>query len=351
MWYLSKIPKVAHFYWGNKSLPFSRFFTVASFAALNKDWEIRLHAPEELSDSLNLTWDSHEHRRLPRRKNAPEIKCYWDKVKAIPNVWICEQDLGFLKSASEVHKSDFLRWGLLSKDGGLWSDMDIVYFRPMDDLYLNRKSPEVVTVNGLKHYVDSSKTTEVVSVTGHTNSIGFLIAEQGSNFFRDVAEGCLELVLSNGLELIGKNYQSIGREIIDNMVNEASLNKKVPYYTVKKDCKSGDNEILMMVKVHNDSVHGDFIMKESEGIKNIDMAVVYSHTDPVIHLMIDPSHDYDAFEDEPFAIGTHWYGGHPKMGPYMDMLDERNVYNMQPNPMINIIKRVLDDHRDYLFPA
>ena len=46
-------------------------------------------------------------------------------------------ELGVDNRMPESFKADFLRWRLLATAGGLWSDFDIIYFKPMESLYLN----------------------------------------------------------------------------------------------------------------------------------------------------------------------------------------------------------------------
>ena len=147
MWHLNKIPKKAHFYWGNSVLPFDRFLSIASFSANNRDWAVFMHRPLGLSPELDTSWETHEHKKI---KSSPSGNCFWDSLSKLENVEIVEHDLDSLGDISEVHKSDFLRWELLANDGGLWSDIDILYLRPMDDVYFNVAEPCVVDVDGFE---------------------------------------------------------------------------------------------------------------------------------------------------------------------------------------------------------
>ena len=65
------------------------------------------------------------------------------------------QIYNFNNDMPEVHKSDFLRLELLSTIGGLWSDMDIIYFKPMNSLYFNCLKKSCVLKIFLKFNVPS----------------------------------------------------------------------------------------------------------------------------------------------------------------------------------------------------
>lgn len=136
MWYLENIPKILHLYWGrNKKLSFMRYVTARSFAKLNKDWEIRVYHPRQPC--------SREAWQQPMHKNyAYEGKDHFDDLHRIKNVTVemvdFEKKLQVREKTPEVWKSDILRWHLLSTVGGVWSDFDIVYIKPMSAFALNR---------------------------------------------------------------------------------------------------------------------------------------------------------------------------------------------------------------------
>ena len=46
-WYLERIPRVAHFYWGHDYMPWVRWLTLKTFRHHNPDWGMVLWQPFE----------------------------------------------------------------------------------------------------------------------------------------------------------------------------------------------------------------------------------------------------------------------------------------------------------------
>ena len=75
MWHLSKIPKIAHFYWGNKVLPYLRYLTLYSFKKYNPDWVVNLYIPKFLQPEMS--WNGREH------KFPIDCKDYYGQINAL----------------------------------------------------------------------------------------------------------------------------------------------------------------------------------------------------------------------------------------------------------------------------
>jgi len=186
-WHLRKIPKVLHLYWGGENMSFLRFLTVVSFRQYNPDWKIKIHRPKQIY-SGDITWKTHEHatsRLKIKGQYASRLEEY--------GVEFVEHDfeqLGFTSNLPETYKADFIRWGLLGREGGVWSDFDIVYFRPMTKLDVNKKENAEVDT-GLCPYANG------------VHAIGFLFSAPGNPFF-------LKLEELSKVRLDPNQYQSIG---------------------------------------------------------------------------------------------------------------------------------------------
>lgn len=86
------IPKVAHFYWyGEEEMPALRRESVQSFSALNPEWKVNVH-------------HSGDNPQATLRER--------------------------------IVRSDAARYGILSRDGGVYFDTDIVFVRPIPDALL-----------------------------------------------------------------------------------------------------------------------------------------------------------------------------------------------------------------------
>lgn len=209
-WKLEKIPKIAHFYWGGYSLPFLRYLTVYSFRKHNSDWKIKFHKPKKLGKIIP-TWKSLEQCNAKKHQESNN-KDYSDYISNL-DVEIIEhnfEDYGFSNETHEVHKSDFLRWKLLGSDGGLWSDMDILYVQPMCYMVDNININKDIT-NGMCTYFDGAY------------AIGFLLSCKQNNFYKKILEEAKK-------KFNNKNYQSIGNQLfVNNKEDKLYINMDTVY--------------------------------------------------------------------------------------------------------------------------
>jgi hypothetical protein len=236
----------------------------------NPDWEIRFMYPKY--PVTNVTWWN------PEQKYDAPCKDFFSDVMqlSITKIPIDFKDYGFNNQMSEVHKSDFIRLIQLSLYGGVWSDMDIRYFKSMNDLYFN--TPEYENIETF--YCDHNY--------GH--SVGFLLSTKKNRFF----EKLMDLAR---IEYSPQHYQTIG----------AMTYKK--YFSTPESI----NDITPAM--------------------NMSMDVVYAHDAtyfPELLTNVKPR-----FTSE--SIGVHWYAGSPL---WKDFLIHTNggLTNLPDNIIGNIIK-------------
>ena len=114
------------FYWGGQKLSYLRYLTIYSFCKFNPDWEVILYTPKKLFNEIK--WNSREQTgEYVGEDYLPE--CY-----KLP-ITVKQFDMKTINRSNnmpEVHKSDILRNYLIYKYGGFWSDMDILYIKPID---------------------------------------------------------------------------------------------------------------------------------------------------------------------------------------------------------------------------
>jgi hypothetical protein len=285
-WHLTNIPKIMHVYWGNKILPFLRYMTIYSFYKLNPDWKIILHIPNESSEGKIETPVTYRN----------DIKNYWDKLKDIPTLTIHTVDFGDCNKISEVHKSDLLRWQLLGSIGGIWSDMDLLYFRPITKLHINteqNKDCQIVFIN----YTPEEPGKYALK------PIGFLMSEANSPFYQEIerqAKILLKGSFANQYDNYKMDYQLIGTKIISNYradVFKSQFNSKVVYLNPTSVYRYIWNEVCKL-----------FYEDHS-----------------------------DAFFDDPTTIGCHWYGGAPVTKNFVDTttLETYKSYGCTITSLIN----------------
>ena len=174
----------ASFYWGGGPLSYLQYLSLASFKHFNPNWEIILYMPK-IQSTISATWDTGEQKD---KFNGPD---YLGEAKKIATV--VEFDFNILnikKSLHEVCKSDIVRWWLLYEYGGLWSDIDILYTKPID-------------MSIMKYH-------DTALVFHGTPYIGFFMTKAGVKLFKDLYELAVERTTQNP----NFNYQAFGAVLI-----------------------------------------------------------------------------------------------------------------------------------------
>ncbi len=267
-----QIPKILHVYWDSSLLPHIRYMTVNTFMRLNPDWKIILWTPQY--PNLGKVWKTREH--------GYHLQCSdkWEDLLKLP-ITVNKVDFtkyGLSNDLAEVHKSDFLRTHLLSTMGGVWSDMDILYFNPIINLRVNNK--------------DNRNIDTFVCISYYGHSTGFMMASPNNNFFKTMFALSLK-------EYNPDQYQCIGPVLYN------------------KYGKSIDS-----------------INKMSSAI-NIDMESVYwydGHNIPELMSLGDPIL-------LPNAVGIHWYAGYNKWGRFLNETDGGRI-NLPPTIIGNLLKKL-----------
>jgi len=191
-WYLNKIPKVLHLYWGGQNLSYLRYLTVVSFRQQNPDWKIKIHRPFFPYDG-EITWGDlpHSQKGLATAGEYAYIEKLEDSY--VEFVGHDFEKYGFKNNIPETYKADYLRYLLLSTEGGVWSDFDILYFRSMNSVSLNKRENENIDM-GICIFPDGLV------------PIGFLFSSPGNPVYAQ-----LEILAKQRLNL--KKYQSIGADL------------------------------------------------------------------------------------------------------------------------------------------
>ena len=291
MWYLKKIPKIVHLYWGNPILPYLRYLTIYSFHKQNSDWEIRFYYPK-YSYKIN-TWTSHE------QKYEFTGKDYYPELKKLPIKFI-EFDMNKIdisNNISEVFKSDYLRWYLLGTIGGLWADMDILFFKSMNNLINNEeKNKEIDTLVCICKMILKRRKIDIV---WYHHSIGFMMASPNNIYYKKIWEQSRKAFNQ-------KKYQSVGILLIHRFGT-----------TIDKIKFNFGNKIQ---------------------IQNIPPDVIYAYNSTMINEIYNSQIEKRFTKD---SIGLHYYAGHPMAGKFINEINGENYKNY--NNILGItIKKVLN---------
>lgn len=263
-WFLRNIPKKIFFYWGNKELPYLRMMSIITFHKLNPDWEIYFYYPAVRFEGKN-TWTTGE------QDYNFEGDDYMDHFKKgypqINKICFDFRSIGLSNNMPEVFKSDFLRWYLLSEQGGIWADMDILFYKPITNFNLNKIENE-------------AKDTFICLNHGY-HSIGFLMSGQNNLFFRKIFA-----YAKNSYS--PRDYQSVGSHIF----SKNNLNT------------------LNNIK--------------GASIANIDMQTVYAIDSNHIEKIFNGNHSNLLSKE---SIGLHWFGGSKLALDCMNKINADNYNN------------------------
>jgi MoaA/NifB/PqqE/SkfB family radical SAM enzyme len=228
--------------------------TIWTFVGLNRDWQVKFYYPKY--PQKNKSWVSHE------QKYDFECEDYFQKLYELPIdiIPFDFESIGIRNDISEVYKSDFLRWYLLSTEGGLWSDMDILYFKPMDSLSFN--------------FPDNSHYDTGVCICKYGHSIGFMLASKNNLYYKYVWQRAKAAWNS-------ENYQSIGSTLSNSLFpTTETIQRILPQ--------------LNPISIPMDSVYAYDALRIGEIYKTSSMERYTKN-----------------------SIGLHWYAGHPLAGEFL----------------------------------
>jgi hypothetical protein len=258
---MNKIPKIAYFYWGAPVLPYLRYMCLKSFIQYNPDWQVILIVPAELT--TGVTWGTHENEEPINTTD------YMDRLQDL-NIDVrpfSMEPIGFSDDLPEVVKSDLIRLYLLSTTGGLWSDNDILYIKPLSNTLQETNCTSYFC------YRRGGVTQDDTPKNGCLyHSIGFLMSEPEGLEFKNLFAGAANII---NTEL----YQSVGS----------------PYY-------------------------GQMVNMDNPNIFNIDINMVYPSRAP--QSMFESPAGHHIYEIRNLTIGWHWYGGHPTAGKFQNLMTE-----------------------------
>ena len=285
-WELSNIPRKAHFYWGNDKLPYLRYLSILSFKMYNPDWKVTVYVPEHKYTGKCM--DTQMAFQFSGRDYFNNLRSLGVVVKIVKFGFVdnvCEGLHTQHLSRQEVYRSDFLRWYLLDKEGGLWSDMDIMYYGSMNNIDINTKA--------------NSRVNTVISLhPKYKHSVGFMLSGVYNKYYQYILEKARK-------EFNPKDYQSIGVNLINN-----------EFPTIK-------------------CVENQFPDLKGR-VASVDIKTVYAYD----ALVIPTIYNYaDMGRYTTNSIGLHWYAGHYLAKRFINSMNHLN-YNDFDNVLSKTINKV-----------
>lgn len=275
------IEKKMFFFWSGDKMSFLRYMTLYSFCKLNPDWEVTLYVSKRFDRTK--TWYSINQQDYLQYAGEDYFNRIPSKVKIVD--WqLINPNNNQLMNLTPVHLCDYCEWEHLYKDGGFYADMDILFVKPLDNLY---------------NFINENNYDTVVSHRGFF-SIGFLACNKDNRFFKDIYDK--SFISYRG------DYQSIGVELW--------------YGHLGGGC--GTEHYDTMVNWYND-------LK----IYNFPFNIIY----PWDYTMLPEIFEkVNRVPEESYSI--HWYAGDPYSQKYNSMINEHTFRSMN-STICNYMKELL----------
>ena len=190
------IPKKCHLYWDRSPMAWLNALTVISFRKYNPDWEIIVYltkqSPQELGKNIFVP-DFTGKDRL-------------EDLLAFPNITFKEidvRDYGVPLCAHSCQGSDNFRREILYREGGVYSDFDMLWLKPIDHL------EKVECIGDPK---DFECIVSFYEMTHGFHNVSNLIAESGSPFLKSL----INISKTIPDTVIQGNHQALGSTMLNN---------------------------------------------------------------------------------------------------------------------------------------
>jgi hypothetical protein len=170
---MKRIPKILHMYWDKSPLSWLQAVTPISFNRYNPDWVINIYVPKQAYNGGS--------RYIPNYTGKDYFPVMKQQVPSANIIEINLQEYGIDLNLHNILRSDILRYHLLYTQGGVWSDFDVVWLKPMNYFdsieYLGSALPDEIT----------AVVSLVKGVVGW-HSIGILIHTQHDEYAKSLIE-------------------------------------------------------------------------------------------------------------------------------------------------------------------
>ena len=264
-------------YWdGVHSMSWLQTITVQSFHKLNPDWEIFVYVPNQAytgKDNYITSYTGNDYFDVIKRLSFVTVK----------NIDV--EDYGISLALHDILRSDILRYRVLHDVGGMWSDFDVIWIRPMS-LLCGTKYIGAVDINEM-----GAHATLRYNDYGHHN-IGILLSVPGHDIYKLLLDECDRMQNKKRTKL---NHQEFGILLWGRLFPE----------------------LHSVVDKYQDVVGLQYQAFAPYAIDDLDR--LYKRTDlSVLNKNV---------------IGMHWFNGHPLSKEYINQNDFE-----RPCSMTEIIK-------------
>jgi len=251
-----------------------RYMTLYSFRILNPDWEVVLFLSR--NNVHSKTWKDSPTQDFYNYKGEDYLGMVEDLGITILRWELLNEFVDM--DASKVgpsHKSNFFKWQKMAICSGFYCDLDVLFVRPFDSLYLECSHSDVLIA--------------------HHNywSIGLLGSSGENRFFEDLYKHTFEIYTEEA-------YQSAGVHSVDSWCD-----------ILKKDEEIDKRENLNVVKNHYCDLQ----------FYNLEMSRIYPWRYNQMEHVFAQQHTRVPQD----CIGIHWYAGDLTSQRYNNIMEESNL--------------------------
>lgn len=283
--YNFKFPKLLHLYWDGSPLSYLNLCTVLSFNKYNAFWKINVYLPKQ--PNKEKSWLTAEQKEDYKGKD------YFNELKKFSNVNIHKIDFDLTnfqyKDASEIIKSDYFRYYILNRFGGIWSDFDIIFQKSIEETYNKSNSENASNNDNSNNELNETKKNFIfyfykdLKINNVVVPVGLFISNPNNTF--------LECLLNNYHVFYDKSkYQCLGANMLTNLV----FNEQC-----KHMCSSINNSELQ-----------------------IDSASMYL---PIKWYEVGKYYEFPYINFKYNALGYHWFNGAKESKDYSNNLHKKNL--------------------------
>jgi len=188
---MNKIPHQLHLYWDGSNMSKLQTFTVTSFHKHNPDWKINIYMPKKRYDGAM------------RFSFIPDYtgEDFFHLVRNLDYVNIVEinlDDYGIRQDVHDILRSDIFRYHILYRVGGVWSDFDVLWLKPIEHF-------RSIEYFGNCKIDDVDAVVSFMQGTYGGHSIGIMIHRQYDEYAKALTEHTLEVTPPFSHERFGGN--------------------------------------------------------------------------------------------------------------------------------------------------
>jgi glycosyltransferase involved in cell wall biosynthesis len=179
---INPIPKICHLYWDKSPMSWLQVQTVVTFHRQNPEWEIKVYTPIQPFV-------------VPDNRYVPDYtgKDFWPELLELSYVQIIPIDMLDYWIDPTIHnilQSDLFRYHILYEFGGVWSDFDILWIKPIGNLYL------LPTLGKVSVFEMGVSICRYKLINGF-NNISVIVAQPKHEIFKFLLEKCQEIIDTN----------------------------------------------------------------------------------------------------------------------------------------------------------